>query len=133
MTSLTHDIQAAAPTFVKGALAGMALLAIGGQFWPGYMLDSSAKAAREDAVQGANLSSASLLCGEFYKAAPDSADRLDKLRSTTSYVSEDTDVTAAVDQTMAAFKAANITPLPSEYRLKSDCVEVLRKKPEKAA
>jgi hypothetical protein len=133
MAIISTDMQAAAPTFIKGALAGIVLLAIGGQFWPGYMLDSSARTAQAEAVQSANLSSASLLCDAYYKAAPDSAGRLATLRSNTSYVREDKDVSAAVSQSLRAFQSANIAPLPSEYRLKSDCVDELRKKPEKSA
>jgi hypothetical protein len=133
MITISQEMRRAAPTFIKGALAGMAALAIGAQFWPGYMLDSSAKASQQQAVEVANAASASVLCGEFYKAAPDSAARLTTLRSTTTYVGEDKDVSAAVGEALKAFKFADISPLPSEYSVKSDCVDVLRKKPQASA
>jgi hypothetical protein len=56
-----------------------------------------------------------------------------QLRSTTTYVGQDKDVAIAADEALKAFKAAEISPLPSDYRVKSDCVDLLRKKPQVSA
>jgi hypothetical protein len=133
MAMLSKGMKDSAPTFIKGALAGIAVLVVAGQFWPGYILDSGAKAAQEQAVEVANNATASLLCSAYYQSAPDGAASLARLRSSTSHVGENKEVDSAVSETFKAFKAANISPMPSEYRVKSDCVEALRKMPEASA
>jgi hypothetical protein len=121
-------------TMLKGAAIAFVVVAVGGQFWPGYMLDSNVKAAIDQASEAANNASASLLCQEIYMNAPDGKAKLITLRALDSYrVSQDTDVTAASAQAIKLFADAKITPEPSSYRVKSDCGDQLYKKPAKAA
>jgi hypothetical protein len=121
-------------TLLQGAAIGFLLVAVGGQFWPGYMLDSNVKATTDQATEMANNSSASLLCQEIYMNAPDSKVKLTALRALDSYrISDDADVTAASEQAIKLFSEAKISPEPSSYRVKSDCGDQLAKKPATAA
>jgi hypothetical protein len=121
-------------TMLKGAAIAFVLVAIGGQFWPGYMLDSNVKAASDQAAEAANNASASLLCQEIYMNAPDGKVKLTALRALDSYrISQDADVTAASTQALKLFADAKISPEPSSYRVKSDCGDQLYKKPATAA
>jgi hypothetical protein len=121
-------------TMLKGAAIAFVLVAIGGQFWPGYMLDSNVKAATDQATESANNASASLLCQEIYMNAPESKAKLVALRALDSYrISQDADVTAASAQAIKLFADAKISPEPSSYRVKSDCGDQLYKKPATAA
>jgi hypothetical protein len=121
-------------TLLKGAAMGVVLVAVGGQFWPGYMLDSNVKAATEQATDAANTTSASLLCQEIYTNAPDGKVKLAALRSLDSYrVGQDADVAAAAAAAIKLFTDAKISPEPSSYRVKSDCGDLLYKKPATAA
>ncbi|MDQ8732154.1 hypothetical protein [Bradyrhizobium sp. LHD-71] len=121
-------------TLLQGAAIGCLLVAIGGQFWPGYMLDSNVKAAADQATEAANTTSAALLCQEIYMNAPDSKVKLAALRALDSYrVSQDADVAAASEQAIKLFSTAKISPEPSSYRVKSACGDQLHKKPQTAA
>lgn len=121
-------------TLLQGAALGFLVAAIGGQFWPGYMLDSNVKATTAEAVQTANNTTASLMCREIYMNAPDSKVKLAALRELDTYrVSQDADVTAAAEQAIKIFADAKVSPEPSSYRVKSDCGDQLQKKPETAA
>ena len=121
-------------TLLKGAAIGVVLIAVGGQFWPGYMLDSNVKAAIDQAGEVASMSSASLLCQEIYSNAPDAKAKLIALRALDSYrIGQDADVTAASEQAIKLFTEAKISPEPSSYRVRSDCGEQLHKKPATAA
>jgi hypothetical protein len=121
-------------TYMKGAAIGLLLAAVGGQFWPGYMLDSNVKASTDQASEAANNASASLLCQEIYMNAPDGKVKLVALRALDSYrISQDADVTAASEQAIKLFTAAKISPEPSSYRVKSDCGDQLYKRPATAA
>jgi hypothetical protein len=121
-------------TYLKGAAIGLVLAAVGGQFWPGYMLDSNVKAAIDQASESANNTSASLLCQEIYMNAADSKAKLVALRALDSYrISQDADVTAASVQAIKLFTEAKISPEPSSYRVKSDCGDQLFKRPATAA
>jgi hypothetical protein len=121
-------------TLLKGAAIGFLLVAVGGQFWPGYMLDSNVKAVTDQVSEAANNSSASLLCQEIYMNAPDGKVKLVALRALDSYrISQDADVAAAATQALKLFADAKISPEPSSYRVKSDCGDQLYKKPSTAA
>ena len=121
-------------SLLQGAAIGFLLVAVGGQFWPGYMLDSNVKAATGQATEAANNSSAALLCQEIYMNAPDSKVKLAALRALDSYsISQDADVTAAATQAIKLFSEAKISPEPSSYRVKSECGDQLYKKPATAA
>lgn len=121
-------------TLLKGAALGVVLVAVGGQFWPGYMLDSNVKAATDQVGEAANNSSASLLCQEIYMNAPDGKVKLAALRALDSYrISQDAGVAAASEQAIKLFADAKISPEPSSYRVKSDCGDQLHKKPATAA
>ena len=120
----SHTIK----TLLQGGAIAFAILAIGGHFWPGYMLDSNAKAEAEQARQTANDASASLMCAEIYKAAPDGKAKLVAFRKVESHLTgQDADVTAASEQAVKLFADAKIMPEPSSYRVKSDCAELLHK------
>ena len=121
-------------TLLKGAAIGVLLVAVGGQFWPGYMLDSNVKAATDQASEAANNTAASLLCQEIYLGAPDGKAKLVALRTVDSYrVGQDADVASAATQAIKLFADAKISPEPSSYRVKSDCGEQLHKRPSTAA
>jgi hypothetical protein len=121
-------------TLLKGAAIGFVVVAIGGQFWPGYMLDSNVKAATDQASEAANVTGASLLCQEIYLNAPDGKAKLVALRALDSYrIGQDADVAAAATQAIKLFADAKISPEPSSYRVKSDCGDQLYKKPATAA
>ena len=121
-------------TLLKGAAIGVFLVVVGGQFWPGYMLDSNVKAATDQASEAANITSASLLCQEIYLGAADGKAKLVALRSLDSYrVGQDADVATAATQAIKLFTDAKISPEPSSYRVKSDCGEQLQKRPSTAA
>jgi hypothetical protein len=121
-------------TLLKGAAIGVVLVAVGGQFWPGYMLDSNVKAAIDQAGESSNNMTASLLCQEIYLGAPDGKAKLVALRGVDSYrVGQDADVGAAATQAIKLFTDAKIAPEPSSYRVKSDCGEQLLKRPSTAA
>lgn len=115
-------------TLAQGAALGFLVAAIGGQFWPGYMLDSNVKATSEQATEFSNNSTASLMCREIYMNAPDSKAKLVAFRALESYrISQDVGVTAASDQAIKMFVDAKVWPEPSSYRVKSDCGEQLHK------
>lgn len=121
-------------TLLQGAAIGLVLVAVGGQFWPGYMLDSNVKATIDQASEAANTSSASLLCQEIYMNAPDSKVKLAALRALDSYrISQDANVEAASAQAIKLFADAKISPEPSSYRVQSGCADQLSKKPATAA
>lgn len=121
-------------TLLQGIAIGVVVVAIGGQFWPGYMLDSNVKAATDEIAEAANNSSASLLCQEIYMNAPDSKAKLAALRALDSYrIGDDADVLAASTEAIKLFADAKISPEPSSYRVKSDCGDQLHKLPAKAA
>jgi hypothetical protein len=120
-------------TMLQGAALGFLVAAIGGQFWPGYMLDSSAKAEMDRAVDAANITSASIMCQEIYMNAADSKAKLVAFRALESYrIGQDADVQAASVQAIKLFTDAKVFPEPSSYRVKSECSESLHK-PSKAA
>jgi hypothetical protein len=115
-------------TLLQGAALGFLIAAVGGQFWPGYMLDSNAKAASEQATELSNNSTASLMCRELYLNAPESKAKLVALRALESYrISQDAGVNAASDQAIKMFADAKVWPEPSSYRVRSDCGEQLHK------
>jgi hypothetical protein len=119
---------------LQGAALGFLVAAIGGQFWPGYMLDSNVKATTEQMTEAANNASASLMCQDYYLNAPDSQVKLVAFRALDSYrISQDAGVTAASEQAIKRFTDAKILPEPSSYRVKNDCGEQLHKKPATAA
>jgi hypothetical protein len=121
-------------TLLKGAAIGFVVLAVGGQFWPGYMLDSNVKATTDQVSEAANNAGASLLCQEIYLNAPDGKTKLVALRALDSYrIGQDADVAAAATQAIKLFADAKISPEPSSYRVKSDCGDQLYKKPATAA
>lgn len=116
----------------KGAAIGAVLVVIGGQFFPGYMLDSTAKVEVAQARQSAIDSSASLMCMEIYRSAPDSEAKLVALRKGQSY--NDAGVAVATEKALKIFSDAKISPEPYSYRVKSDCGDQLQKSsPAKAA
>lgn len=118
----------------KSALAGMVLIAVAGQWYPGYMLDSNATLAAKQASQSAVDASAALVCAQIYQAAPDSAAKLVVLRAGQSYAaSQDAGIAAAADKAVKAFADAKITPAPYGYAVRSSCGEQLFKPPAKAA
>jgi hypothetical protein len=121
-------------TLLKGAAIGFVVLAVCGQFWPGYMLDSNVKATTDQVSEAANNAGASLLCQEIYLNAPDGKTKLVALRALDSYrIGQDADVAAAATQAIKLFADAKISPEPSSYRVKSDCGDQLYKKPATAA
>lgn len=121
-------------TLLQGVAIGVVAIAIGGQFWPGYMLDSNVKAAADQMAESANNMSASLLCQEIYMNAPDSQAKLTAFRALDTFrISQDADVSAASTQAIKLFADAKISPEPGNYRVKSDCADRLRKVPDKAA
>lgn len=115
---------------LKGAAIGAAILAVGGQFFPGYMLDSNAKVEVTQARQSAIDTGASLLCVQIYQAMPDSEAKLAVLRKGQSYAaSQDAGVAAASERAVKMFAALKILPEPYGYRVKSDCGDALHKAP----
>ena len=121
-------------TLLKGAAMGIVFVAIGGQFWPGYMLDSNVKTTTEQMTEAANNASASLMCQDYYMNAADSQAKLVVFRALDSYrISQDAGVAAASEQAIKRFADAKILPEPVGYRVKSDCGEQLHKKPATAA
>ena len=119
---------------LQGVAIGFFVTAIGGQFWPGYMLDSNVKAATDQASEAANITGASLLCQEIYMNAPDGKAKLVALRALDSYrIGQDADVAAAATQAIKLFADAKVSPEPSSYRVKSDCGDQLYKRPATAA
>lgn len=119
---------------LQGAAVAFVVVAIGGQYWPGYMLDSNVKAEVEKSVEVTVNASASIVCQQLYMGAADSGTKLVALRALDTYrISQDASVNAAAEQAIKLFADAKITPAPSSYRVKSDCGEQLHKKPEKAA
>jgi hypothetical protein len=121
-------------TLLQGAAIAFFVTAIGGQFWPGYMLDSNVKATTEQMTEAANNASASLLCQDYYLNASDGQAKLAAFRALDSYrISQDAGVAAASEQALKRFADAKILPEPSSYRVKNDCGEQLHKKPATAA
>jgi hypothetical protein len=121
-------------TLLKGAAIGFVVLAVGGQFWPGYMLDSNAKIASDEATAAANNVAASLLCQHLYMGASDGAAKLVTLRATDSYrIGNDADIAAAATQAIKLFTEAKVSPEPNSYRVKTECGEQLHKRPVAAA
>ena len=119
---------------LQGAALGFLVTAIGGQFWPGYMLDSNVKATADQMTDATVNASASLLCQEFYLNAPDSKERLVAFRALDTYrISQDTGLAAASEQAIKRFADAKILPEPSSYRVKNDCGEQLHKPKASAA
>lgn len=113
---------------LQGAAIGFFVTAIGGQFWPGYMLDSNVKATADQMTETAVNASASLMCQELYLTAPNSQDRLVAFRALDTYrISQDAGVNAASEQALKRFTDAKILPEPSSYRVKNDCGEQLHK------
>ena len=118
----------------QGAGIGMVFLAIAGQFFPGYMLDSNAKTESAQARQSAIDAGAGLLCLEFYRSAPDSEAKLVALRAGQSYAaSRDTNVLVAAEKAIAVYSAAKVTPEPYKYGVQSSCGEQLHKAPAATA
>jgi hypothetical protein len=132
--NISGDQTAKIQTLLQGAAVGFLLAAIGGQFWPGYMLDSNVKAQSDQLTEASNNASASLLCQQLFVNAEDGKVKLTALRALESYrISQDTGVTAASEQAIKMFATAKILPEPSSYRVKNDCGEQLHKKPATAA
>ena len=116
-----------------GAIGGALALLIIGQYWPGYMLDSSASAEVEKGVRDANAKSATVLCQVIYQAAPDSKVKLAELRAMDEYrARQDSGVSAAAAKAVETLKAAGIEP-PSKWSFESNCANALHKPPEKTA
>lgn len=122
-------------TLLQGGAIAFAIIAIGGQFWPGYMLDSNAKAEADQARQLANDTSAGAMCAHIYATLPGGQAKLVEFRKTEAYlVGQDAGVEDATKQAIKVFADAKIMPEPTSYRVKSDCAERLRKpEPAKAA
>lgn len=122
-------------TLLQGGAVAFAIVVIGGQFWPGYMLDSNAKAEADQARQAANETSAGAMCAHIYATSPEGPAKLVEFRKVESYlVSQDAGVDDATKRAIKVFADAKIVPEPSSYRVKSDCAERLRKsEPAKAA
>ena len=121
-------------SLLQGAAIGFFVTAIGGQFWPGYMLDSNVTSTAEQMTESAVNASASLMCQELYLNAPDSKEKLVVLRGMDAYrIGQDAGIAAASEQALKRFADAKILPAPSSYRVKNDCGEQLHKKPASAA
>ena len=122
-------------TLLQGAAIALAAIVIGGQFWPGYMLDSNAKAEADQARQMANEVSAGAMCAHIYAASPEGLAKLVEFRKIEAYlIGQDAGVDDATKQAIKVSTDAKITPEPSSYRVKTDCAERLRKsEPAKAA
>jgi hypothetical protein len=121
-------------TLAKGAALGALIVMIGGQFYPGYMLDSNARTEATQARQSAIDSAASLMCSELYRSAPDSEANLVALRKGQGYsASNDALVVAAADKAMKLFANAKISPEPYKYGVQSGCGDQLYKSPPATA
>jgi hypothetical protein len=120
---------------LQGGAIALAIIVIGGQFWPGYMLDSNAKSEADQARQSANDASAGAICAHIYATSPEGAAKLVEFRKVEAYlIGQDAGVDNATKQSMKMFADAKIMPEPSSYRVKTDCAERLRKsEPAKAA
>ena len=119
---------------LQGAAIGFLVTAIGGQFWPGYMLDSNVKATADQMSEAAVNASASLMCQELYLNVANSQERLVAFRALDTYrINQDTGLTTASEQALKRFTDAKIQPEPSSYRVKNDCGEQLHRKPAAAA
>ena len=121
-------------TLLQGLALGFFVTAIGGQFWPGYMLDSNVRTTTEQLTEAANNATASLVCQDYYLNAPDGQTKLVAFRALDSYrISQDAGLAAASEQALKRFADAKILPEPNSYRVKNDCGEQLHKKPATAA
>lgn len=122
-------------TLFQGGAIAVAVIVIGGQFWPGYMLDSNAKAEADQARQTANDTGAAATCAHIYTTSPDGQTKLVEFRKVDSYrIGQDAGVEDATKQALKVFADAKIMPEPSSYRVKSECAEQLHKsKPATAA
>ncbi len=133
---LDSEQKATIMSYAKGALGGMLLLAVAGQYYPGYMLDSSAQKEVQSARQAAVNETVSMVCADMYKSAPGGEAKLVALRTITSSYSRssDVDVTAASARAIKLFSDGKISPLPESYGVNSGCSEQLFKsKPATAA
>jgi hypothetical protein len=120
----SHTIK----TLLQGGAIAFAVIVIGGQFWPGYMLDSNAKAEADQARQTANDSSAGAMCAHIYATSPEGQAKLVEFRKIEPYlISQDAGVEDATKRALKVFADAKIMPEPSSYRAKSECAERLRK------
>jgi hypothetical protein len=120
----SHTIK----TLLQGGAIAFAVLVIGGQFWPGYMLDSNAKAETEQVRQAANDAGAGIMCAHIYSSSPEGQAKLVEFRKTEAYlIGQDAGVEDATKRALKVFADAKITPEPSSYRVKSDCADRLRK------
>ena len=120
----SHTIK----TLLQGGAIAFAVLVIGGQFWPGYMLDSNAKAETDQARQTANDLSAGVMCAHIYATSPGGEAKLVEFRKTESYlIGQDAGVEDATKRAIKVFADAKVMPEPSSYRVKSECADQLRK------
>ena len=120
----SHTIK----TLLQGGAIAFAILVIGGQFWPGYMLDSNAKAEADQARQTANDLGAGVMCAHIYATSPgwsDEARRVSQDRVVP--IGQDAGVEDATKRALKVFADAKIMPEPSSYRVKSECADQLRK------
>jgi hypothetical protein len=115
-------------TLLQGAAIAFAVVVIGGQFWPGYMLDSNAKTEADQARQTATELGAATMCAHIYATAPDGQAKLVEFRKIDSYrMGQDAGVEDAMKQAIKVYANAKIVPEPSNYRVKSECAEQLHK------
>jgi hypothetical protein len=127
----SHTIK----TLLQGGAIAFAVVVIGGQFWPGYMLDSNAKVEADQARQTANDLSAGVMCAHIYATSPEGQAKLVEFRKIDQYlIGQDAGVEDATKRALKVFADAKIMPEPSSYRAKSECADQLRKsKPATAA
>jgi hypothetical protein len=120
----SHTIK----TLLKGGAIAFAVVVIGGQFWPGYMLDSNARAEADQARQTANDTGAGVICAHIYSTSPEGPAKLVEFRKIESYlIGSDAGVEDATKRALKVFADAKIMPEPSSYRVKSECADRLRK------
>lgn len=126
----SHTIR----TLLKGGAIAFAVVVIGGQFWPGYMLDSNAKAEADHVRQTANDLSAGVMCAHIYATSPEGQAKLVELRKIELFlIGQDAGVEDATKRALKVFVDAKIMPEPSSYRVKSECADLLRKSEPAAA
>jgi hypothetical protein len=99
----SHTIK----TLLKGGAIAFAVVVIGGQFWPGYMLDSNARAEADQVRQTANDMSAGVMCAHIYSASPEGQAKLVEFRKIEPYlIGRDAGVEDATNRALKVFADA---------------------------